>query len=235
LGLRAIMKVWRKLFPSYIRRNVPFALFFKLYKVMDVLKLYSLNDIYDNRFFQWHLNSDMLSDTEHIVKLLFSRFRPKSVVDFGCGVASFLHYFQKLGVKDIYGYEGSSEAFPFLMVNPSFVEKKDLRNYVQTPRHFDLCICFEVLEHISPRFEDNLLSSLCNSSDTLCISVAQPNQRGLLHINLQPKEYWIQKLRERNFVYNREATNELRSSLEQRIRHIQWIPGNLMIFERQKT
>jgi hypothetical protein len=177
----------------------------------------------------------MLSDAEQIVNLLYSRFKPKSVVDFGCGVASFLHYFQKLGVKNIYGYEGGSEAFPFLMVDPSFVEKRDLRDYVQTPRHFDLCICFEVLEHIHQKFEENLLSSLCNSSDTFCISAAQPNQTGTHHINLQPKEYWIQKLRERNFIYNEELTNELRMSLEQKIRHIAWIPRNLMIFERQKT
>jgi len=231
-GIRMIVsfeKIW-KILPRFVRVHIRV----RVQRVLNRFKLNKLDQIYDEDYFRWHLGPDILSEQEYIAEVLYSKFKPKSVVDFGCGVGSYLHYFQKLGVEKVQGFEGSSSAFPHLMIDSSLVEKRDLRDFIEVPTLFDLCLCFEVLEHIHAKFEEKILSSLCNSSDLLCLSAAQPHQGGTHHINERPQEYWMQRLREKGFILNRKVTNELRITLRTKIHQIPWMIPNIMIFEREK-
>lgn len=186
---------------------------------------------YSDEFFERHLEKQWLKEANLTVKILFDVFHPKSVVDFGCGVASYLHFFSKLGVE-VRGYDKSKEALKHSLVNQGVVIKHDLRKPLQLTCKYDLAICFEVLEHISRKYEDQVLNTLCSFSDIICLSAAIPGQGGMEHINERPHEYWIRKMRERNFHFERSETLSLRAMLESEIKEMPWIKQNLMVFRK---
>lgn len=100
------------------------------------------------------------------------------------------------------GIEGSAAAFKALMVPKNLVEKLDLRlisSYKPTKK-YDLALCIEVLERINPKHANGVLNFLCEASDVVLISAARPGQGGTYHINEQPPEYWISKMKNRATV-----------------------------------
>ena len=52
-----------------------------------------------------------LKDPEIIVPVIMGVLNPKSVVDVGCGIGTFLHVFSDFGVKNLLGLD----ARPFLI------------------------------------------------------------------------------------------------------------------------
>jgi hypothetical protein len=92
-------------------------------------------------------------------------------------------------------------------------------------RSFDLVWCFKVAEHIHPAFTSNLLDTLCAHAPHLLLSAAHPGQGGVGHFNEQPAEYWIERLAEREFVFDASSTKRL-------VANWQWYPENVMFFRK---
>ena len=68
-------------------------------------------DLYDTDFFQWHLTN--VHDMSVSVGELFAKqYGFKSIVDYGCGIGSYLQGCYEMGV-DIKGYEISEYAKEF--------------------------------------------------------------------------------------------------------------------------
>lgn len=184
---------------------------------------------YSNEFFETHLQKQWLEEVNTIAKILFEKFRPRSVVDFGCGVGSYLHFFSKLGVE-VQGYEKSEKALKYSLIDRSVVTKHDLRKPLLLSRKYDLPICFEVLEHISRKFEDRVLDTICSSADIICLSAATPSQGGMDHVNERPHQHWIRKMKERGFNFLAHETIELRREMSDRIKEMPWMKENIIIF-----
>ncbi len=79
------------------------------------------------------------------------------------------------------------------------IRQHDLNEPLDLGEKFDLVWCFEVAEHIHPRYVSALLTTLTNHGDRVLLSAARPGQGGLGHLNEQEPGYWIALMQERGF------------------------------------
>lgn len=154
--------------------------------------------IYSESFYKSR-NTDTKKSAEIILELLFRFFHPKSMVDFGCGVGTWLYVGKNLGVQEILGIEGDWLDIKHLVINKESFTHKDLSKKIDLKRKFELAISLEVAEHIDASYADIFVENLTVSSDVILFSAAIPGQRGSGHINEQWPEYWIQKFIENGF------------------------------------
>jgi hypothetical protein len=139
---------------------------------------------------------------------VIDRFMLDSVMDLGSGCGNAAAYFHRKGMK-VVAVEGletniNSSLFPAV--------KHDL-TIGPVCTHVDLVHCHEVVEHIEETFLDNLLSSLL-CGKLILMTHALPGQFGHHHVNLQPPEYWIEKLKARDAILLMEDTARIRALAE---------------------
>jgi SAM-dependent methyltransferase len=151
-------------------------------------------------------------------------WRPRSVLDVGCGPGVVIDYLLARGIDDVQGLEGSALAIE-MAKNPGRIKEADLAIPVDLGRKFDLVYSVEVAEHIRPEAADEFVNTCVRHADRILFTAAHPGQGGLGHLNEQPREYWIAKFAERGFRYNAELSDALRGLKEDH-------PTNLMLFER---
>jgi hypothetical protein len=111
----------------------------------------------------------------------------------GCGIGTWLVASLDAGVTDIYGIDGVQIALDKLLFPRHLFSVVDLNRPFRLGRRFDLVLCLEVAEHLSPTSAEALIDSLTVHGDTILFSAACPNQPGQNHFNCQWPSYW-QKL-----------------------------------------
>jgi SAM-dependent methyltransferase len=146
---------------------------------------------------------------EKKLDIVLELFKPASVLDVGCGTGRALSYLRDKGV-DAFGVEGSDLAISRSR-HPKQIVKHNLNRELNLGRRFDLVWCAEVVEHIHPRYERNLVRTLVNHADLLVITAAQPGQGGEGHFNEQPFEYWISRFASYGYSYDEPTTLKLRA------------------------
>jgi SAM-dependent methyltransferase len=160
---------------------------------------------------------------EKKLDLVIELFKPASALDVGCGTGRSLSYLRDNGV-DAFGVEGSELAIS-RSKHPNHITQHNLNRELNLGRQFDLVWCAEVVEHIHPRYEQNLLRTLVNHSDLIVLTAAQPGQGGEGHFNEQPFEYWISKFQARGYSYDEPTTLKLRAIPEP-------YSENILVFRR---
>lgn len=125
-----------------------------------------------------------------VLKTLLELCQPKSVVDVGCGDASFLAALQEMGVSDILGIEGPWVGDDQLQIAPQLVQRKDLNHQLQISRRYDLASSIEVAEHLMPARAESFVDDLIGLADVVLFSAAIPWQGGVNHINERWQSYW---------------------------------------------
>lgn len=129
-----------------------------------------------------------------IVPKLIELFAPKSVVDFGCGIGTFLNIFIREGVTDVLGLDGAWVNRTLL--NECIPENKFKAVNLETPislnRKYDLAISLEVAEHLDESKSSVMVENLVHASDLIVFSAAIPYQGGQNHINEQWPTYWLE-------------------------------------------
>jgi SAM-dependent methyltransferase len=164
------------------------------------------------------------------VEIIMDYFKPKRVIDFGCGPGIFLREFEKRGVK-ILGIDGSKHARDNAVIDKDKILLMDLRKDIEIKEKFDLTICFEVAEHLDNKYSKNLVKNVTKNSDIILFTAAKKGQGGTDHVNEQKPEFWVRLFRERNFYLDESITSELKNKMF-KTKIIWWIPENLMIFKR---
>ncbi len=159
-----------------------------------------------------------------MLKRMLELFQPASILDLGQGTGRTVDFFVQSGIADVVGVEGSPEAIS-TSPHPKKAMRWNLNEALDLKRKFDLVYSFEVVEHIHPRYVENLLRSFSNHGDRVVITAARPGQGGAGHFNEQPPEYWIAHFQELGFRHDEKATAELKAC-----RDI-WA-DNLLVFER---
>ncbi len=187
-------------------------------------------NIYDEKFYN---NADKIiaPSVQSVVTILIKYFNPKSVIDIGCGNGLYLAKFAEAG-KEILGFDGSPAAVKISSVADK-IKLFNLTKSLRLNRHFDLCLCIELAEHLPLVAADTLVNSLTSLSNNIVFTAATPGQgpRSIGHINEQPHQFWIKKFEVDSFIYNKELTHIIKREMEQ-ARVVWWLSKNLMIFQK---
>jgi hypothetical protein len=125
-----------------------------------------------------------------ILPLVFSRANPKTVVDVGCGVGTWLAVAEQLGASTTAGVEGKWVVDNKLASPSIAMTYADLEEGLPALGRYDLAMCMEVAEHLTPGRGQSLVEDLCRLSDNVLFSAAIPWQGGVGHLNEQPQSYW---------------------------------------------
>ena len=187
--------------------------------------------VYNKDFFQENIDVST-EGARKCIDILYKEFKPKKVIDFGCGPGIFIKEFEKKGVK-VLGIDGSLAAKDNAVIDKDKILIKDLRTEVSIKGKFDLTMCFEVAEHIDNKFSETLVKNITKNSKTVLFTAAKKGQGGTDHINEQDNEFWIDLFKKKGFEFQEELTKKLKKEMwEQKI--LWWIPENLMIFKKEK-
>jgi SAM-dependent methyltransferase len=136
---------------------------------------------YDRDFYNKQQDGSLRS-AQVVVPIVTDCVQPKSVVDIGCGVGTWLSCFDKLNL-DILGLDGEYVDKKMLKIDSSKFLPANLENRIQIDRKFDLAVCLEVLEHLPPHRTETFIEDLTKLSDVILFSCAIPGQGGTNHIN----------------------------------------------------
>ena len=127
---------------------------------------------------------------EQVLPVLFSIFKPKSILDVGCGLGNWIEVAKKMGVEEVVGVDGSYVNRTLLKIDDKEFIEKDLAKPFDLNKNFDLAICLEVAEHLPETSADTLIQSIVTHADVVIFSAAIPGQGGQNHINEQWPTYW---------------------------------------------
>lgn len=137
---------------------------------------------------------------EIILDIVFSHIQPASAIDLGCGTGTWLAQCRQLGARTCQGVDGDWVDADLLEIENEQFVSHDLGTETYRPtQRFDLAICIEVAEHLSPEMGDALVDSLAEASDIVLFSAAIKGQGGTDHINEQPQYYWASRFLARDY------------------------------------
>jgi len=154
---------------------------------------------YDSSFFEY-VNSGSLASAERLLPVLLDSLPITSVLDVGCGQGAWLSIWNKLGVEDVCGIDGSYVDRSKLLVSDSLFQPLDLTTRFHMKRRYDLAQSLEVAEHLPKAIAPQFVDCLCAHSDLVLFSAAPPGQGGDHHVNEQPYEYWRKLFMRHNYV-----------------------------------
>lgn len=133
-----------------------------------------------------------LQAPREIVPYIMDLLHPHSVVDVGCGLGTFLRAFKEKGVQEIQGIDGPwcRKELLFENMQPEEFLETNMESVIVLDRKFDLAVCLEVAEHLTPQRADSFVHDLTKLSDLVLFAAAIPRQGGEHHYNEQWLGYW---------------------------------------------
>ena len=161
-----------------------------------------------------------------MVPIVLEFVQPKSVIDVGCGVGTWLSVFSELGVPDIFGVDGNWVDKRLLLIPQNFFASHDLTRPLVIGRQFDLVVSLEVAEHLPSESAEIFVDSLTSLGPVVLFSAAIPFQGGTSHINEQWPDYWAKLFNKRGYV----AVDSVRRKVWQNDNVDCWYAQNILFF-----
>jgi hypothetical protein len=186
--------------------------------------------LYNSEFFQWH----QTHAREYSIRTMdwyIQKYKPSSVADFGCGIGSYLESAHNHKIP-VVGFDIAEEARALtpIAIRP-FIRYFDCTKPIALLTPYHTVISFETAEHINPSGTDIFVDNLvCATGNTLLFTAAPPGQDGTGHINLHPREFWVDKISKR-ITYNESITKDI-SDNWRNIGAPKYICDNLIVFCR---
>jgi len=195
----------------------------------------NLAAIYDATFFaEWgKANEPYVRSAEIITDVLLAEFGPKRIADIGCGCGVYAHEFGRRGVA-VLALDGTTPPPDHSFPVPVHVQDLTVP-FENVWGRFDFVLCLEVAEHIPEALSDAFLDNLARFSDTIVMSAAAPYQGGHHHVNEQPKRYWVRRLAERGYAYNRTRTGRIVEKARIAPIPLMWMVQHLSVYEKTKS
>lgn len=132
------------------------------------------------------VKAESLSSALKMMPAIIETTRTKRVIDVGCGPGAwaFAAVCNGCEILAVDGYVPEDQLF----IPPSDFRRVDLGEGVDCGG-YDLAVCMEVAEHLSPESAEKLVGGLTRARYVL-FSAAIPGQGGVGHINEQWQSYW---------------------------------------------
>lgn len=197
-----------------------------------------------NKNFKYPVNVYNQRAAQEIVPFVMNLVNPKSVVDVGCGIGTWLKIFKENGVQSVVGLDGAYHEKNVIMQNLSdteFVEVNLEDEYttilnVLHAKHqavnrlmFDLVISLEVAEHLHEKYADSYIDLLTTLSGCILFSAAIPKQGGDGHVNEQWPTYWVDKFAKKGYkVYD-----VIRPRFWNNVHVETWYKQNMLLFVKE--
>ena len=172
-----------------------------------------------------------LESPRAVIPVITSLLKPKSIVDFGCGLGSWLRVFKDSGIDKILGLDG--DWVDRTKIETSVIDnfkEVDLEKEIKLKEKFDLAISLEVAEHLHKESADIFIENLTNASDIIVFSAAVPMQGGQNHINEQPLTYWVNLFDK----YNYKFYDIIRGRIWNMDNVLWWYKQNMVVFSKNK-
>lgn len=188
---------------------------------------------YDERYFKWHRDNTR----DYAIKTMnwyIQEFKPKSIIDYGCGIGAYLESALINDIYDIKGFDiGGDNVKKFTdEAVIKYIEYTDCTKPIST-KYYDCVISLETGEHIETESSEQFVKNICNSTKrdgVIIFSAAQPGQSGTGHINCQEKIFWKERFLFNSFVYDDLLTEYITDNWS-RLGAPIYIKNNLMIFK----
>jgi 2-polyprenyl-3-methyl-5-hydroxy-6-metoxy-1,4-benzoquinol methylase len=145
---------------------------------------------YNLAFFKLQ-QSQSYQSAKKILPTIIDWIKPVNVADVGCGVGAWLKAFKDSGINKVTGYDGSYVKTENLLIDKEEFIIADLEKKLTTDVKYDLLVCLEVAEHLTPNRSTGFIEDITQMSDIILFSAAIPGQEGTFHINEQYPAYWI--------------------------------------------
>ncbi len=148
---------------------------------------------------------------ETLASALADFFSNQAVAGFGDGPGVYKALIEGTGKVQTYdAFDGTPYAED---VTNGSVKFLDLTAPQYGLKAYDWILCLEVAEHIPRQYEAIFLSNLVrHARNGTVLSWGRPRQGGLAHVNNRPIEYITEKMRDRGFRHDLEATQLLRNA-----------------------
>ena len=188
--------------------------------------------IYDDLHHNQILQQDEANQysAREILSRLFGHFRPRSVVDVGCGIGTWLAAARDFGVTDVVGIEGDWLDKKLARIPGHLITTLDLEKGFDLARTFDLAICLEVAEHLSPESATRFVESLTAHAGVILFSAAIPFQGGHHHVNEQFPDYWSNLFRGSGY----QPVDFIRRAIWDDRSVLWWLRQNILVFAKQE-
>ena len=146
------------------------------------------------------ISTSARSSAQEIVPFVLELTDATSVVDIGCGTGTWLSVFKDHGVSHVLGLDGTHVEQSSLEIPATDFVPWDLEEALPVARRFDLAVCLEVAEHVSPGRADAFVAELAGLAPLVLFSAAIPLQGGHGHVNEQWPSYWVRKFADRGMI-----------------------------------
>jgi len=183
---------------------------------------------YTEQFYQGQRDGSQRSAKE-IVPLVLKLIHPKSIIDVGCGIGTWLSVFKELGVEEIFGVDGDHVDKKILQIPEERFCVRNLEKPFQLNRQFDLVVSLEVAEHLSKESAKSFVKTLTELGPVILFSAAIPFQGGVHHVNEQWPDYWVKHFQDYGYI----VIDLLRKKIWQNDDVEWWYAQNILIFVRK--
>ncbi len=147
---------------------------------------------YDRQFYE-DLRAGSRRSADIILSHVFEIVgRPQSIVDFGCGIGTWIAAAKDLGVEDVMGLDGDYVEPDMLEVAPDLFHPTDLKQPVSLDRKFDMAMSLEVAEHLPGDRAAGFVADLMAAAPVVLFSAAVPGQQGDDHVNEMWQHRWAE-------------------------------------------
>ena len=181
---------------------------------------------YDENFYRMQKDGSYRS-ASIILPLVQKFIQPKTVLDIGCGVGTWLAVWKNLGME-VYGMDGDYVDRSQLFIPEKNFYPANLEKQLESNKKFDLVETLEVAEHLSPARADSFIEDLTKLSDVILFSAAITGQGGVNHVNEQMQSYWAEKFLRQGYV----AIDCLRPQIWKNKQIEFWYRQNIFIYAK---